>query len=153
MRSPICLLPAAPAAGSAKNDGAICCLANLRIVRGPRVVAVRREAGRPPTDSRRFRQRLARERRKRQPPPLEHRGAAARAKTVCQTPNHQSCAPKCCRPCGVPDGADPEETTRPRPSRVNCSALRGPVRAPIPAWRSAEAAPPWGVGAKPKCRK
>ncbi|RNF16631.1 uncharacterized protein Tco025E_05110 [Trypanosoma conorhini] len=81
MRSPICLLPAAPPAGSAKNDGAICCLANLRIVRGPRVVAVHRAAGRPPIGSHRFRQRLARGRWKRQPPPLEHRSAAARAKT------------------------------------------------------------------------
>ncbi|RNF16298.1 uncharacterized protein Tco025E_05224 [Trypanosoma conorhini] len=85
MRSPICLFPATPPAGSAKSDGAICCLANLRIVRGPRIVAVRREAGRPPTDSHRVRQRHARGRWKRQlhrqSPPLEHRSAAARAKT------------------------------------------------------------------------
>ncbi|RNE98937.1 uncharacterized protein Tco025E_09117, partial [Trypanosoma conorhini] len=36
-------------------------------------------------------------------------------KPVCQTPNHQSCAPKCCGPCDLSDGAGPEETTRPRP--------------------------------------
>ncbi|RNF00013.1 uncharacterized protein Tco025E_08901 [Trypanosoma conorhini] len=144
MRSPICLFPAAPPAGSAKNDGAICCLANLRIVRGPRVVAVRREAGRPPIDSHRFRQRHARGGGSGSfTDGLLHPSAAvppARGKPVCQTPNHQSCAPKCCRPCDLPDGAGPEETMRPRPSRVNRSSLRGPVRAPIPAWRNAEAA-------------
>ncbi|RNF11658.1 uncharacterized protein Tco025E_06592, partial [Trypanosoma conorhini] len=132
------------ARGVRENDGAICCLANLRIVRGPRVVAVRREAGRPPTDSHRFRQRRARGRRKRQlhrqPPPLEHRGAAARAKT--RLPNAE---PPKLRPQML------QAVRRPRRGGSGVNNATAAVSSELLCL--AGAAPPRGVGAKPKCRK